>query len=119
MRGKRVELSREDEQIAWLVRKGQATGTAVPGGFELLMKKTRDANGEERLIPRVNVCSQGKQTGRKRDAGRDHSTTHFAVIFEGLLRITDTNAFLQTLVQGIGPAKAFGFGLLSLARAAS
>jgi CRISPR system Cascade subunit CasE len=41
--------------------------------------------------------------------------THFAVVFDGLLRVTDTGAFTETLVHGLGSAKAFGFGLLSIA----
>lgn len=36
--------------------------------------------------------------------------------FEGVLTITDGTRFLRTLRRGIGPAKAFGFGLLSVAR---
>lgn len=115
MKGKRVELRREDEQIDWLIRKGQVMGKDVSGGFDLLMKKVKDVKGEERLVPYVKVCCEGKQTGRKRDAARGHSMTHFAVLFDGLLRVTDTNAFLETLVRGIGPGKAFGFGLLSVA----
>jgi CRISPR system Cascade subunit CasE len=115
MKGKRVELSRENEQIDWLIRKGQAIGKDLPGGFDLLMKKVRDVKGEMRLVPCVNVCPEGKQTGRKRDEARGHATTHLAVLFEGLLRVTDTNAFVQTIVRGIGAGKAFGFGLLSVA----
>lgn len=40
-----------------------------------------------------------------------------AGIFDGLLEVTDAAAFRQTLACGIGPAKAFGFGLLSIAPA--
>lgn len=36
--------------------------------------------------------------------------------YEGLLTVTDTERFRQTIIQGIGPAKAFGFGLLTVAR---
>lgn len=115
MKGKRVELRREDEQIAWLIRKGQGREKGVPEAFELLMKKGKDAEGKKRLIPRVNVCCEGKQTGRKRDAAHEHATTHLAVLFEGIMRVTDTNAFLETIVCGIGVGKAFGFGLLSVA----
>ncbi len=115
MNGKRVEVRREDEQIDWLIRKGQGMEKGVPGGFTLLMNKIGDLKGEEQIVPRVNVCSEGKQKGRKRDAVCGHAITHLAVLFEGLLRITDTNAFLETIVRGIGSGKAFGFGLLSVA----
>lgn len=115
MRGKRVELVHEEEQIAWLIRKGQEREKGIPGGFELLMKEIKEARGETRLVPRVNVCSEGKQKGRKWDEAGRHATTHLATLFEGLLRVTDRDAFLQTLIRGIGPGKAFGFGLLSVA----
>ncbi len=116
MKGKRVGLTREHEQIDWLIRKGKV-GNNVPGGFRLLMKGIRDANGEEQPIPCVRILPEGKQTGRKKDAARRHATTHLAVLFEGLLQVTDSPAFLETLAKGIGPAKAFGFGLLSVAPA--
>ena len=36
--------------------------------------------------------------------------------YEGILEVTNPDDFLNTLVSGIGPGKAFGFGLLSVAR---
>lgn len=114
MKGKRVELRREDEQIDWLIRKGQVMGKGEPGGFDLLMKKVKDIKGDERLVPHVKICCEGKQRGRKLDGAYGHATTHFAVLFDGLLRVTNTDAFLETLVRGIGTGKAFGFGLLSI-----
>ncbi|MEW6533425.1 MAG: type I-E CRISPR-associated protein Cas6/Cse3/CasE [Thermodesulfobacteriota bacterium] len=115
MKGKRVELTHEDEQIDWLIRKGREREKGKPGGFEILVKKVRDVKGEERQIPRVSAHSQGKQKGRKREAGPGHAMTHLAVLFDGLLQVTDTDAFLETLARGVGPGKAFGFGLLSIA----
>ena len=40
---------------------------------------------------------------------------HFAVCFEGVLKVTDEDLFTETVENGIGSAKGFGFGLLSLA----
>jgi CRISPR system Cascade subunit CasE len=115
MRGKRVELVREEEQIEWLVRKGRGTETHKSGGFEILTNEVKNSNGGVQLIPRVNVCCEGKQKGRKRQEERSCETIHLAVRFDGLLRITDVDAFRETLSKGIGPGKAFGFGLLSVA----
>ena len=117
MKGKRVELTREEDQIAWLIQKGREREKDMPGGFDLLVKRVNDVSGGELLIPRVNVRCEGKKKGRKRDAVSGHATTHFAVVFEGLLRVTDANAFLETLARGVGSAKAYGFGLLSIAPA--
>jgi CRISPR system Cascade subunit CasE len=43
--------------------------------------------------------------------------THHAVRFDGLLVVTDPERLRHALRAGIGSAKGFGFGLLSLARA--
>ncbi len=42
---------------------------------------------------------------------------HFGVRFDGLLSVTDPARLLAAVQRGVGPAKAFGFGLLSLAPA--
>jgi len=114
LEGKRVGLLKEEQQIAWLIRKGCERERGKPGGFEILMKEIKDQNGEIRLVPRVTVCVEGKQVGRKKEAMNEHPMTHFAVRFDGLLRITEPDSFRETLAHGIGPAKAFGFGLLSV-----
>jgi len=117
LKGKRVGLLREEEQIAWLIRKGLEREKGKPGGFEILMKEVKNRNGEVRLVPRVNVCCEGKQKGRKMEEERPHETTHLAVRFDGVLKVTDPSVFRETIIKGIGPAKAFGFGLLSVAKA--
>ncbi len=48
---------------------------------------------------------------RSRSAGR----TFQGVLFEGSLQVVDAEAFRKALAHGIGPGKAFGFGLLSVA----
>ena len=40
---------------------------------------------------------------------------HSAVEFQGVLNVTDPAKFHETFARGIGPAKAFGFGLLVIA----
>ena len=102
LKGKRVELRSEEEQIDWLVRKGHGVGTHNLGGFEPFAHTVR-------------ISSVGKYTGYKSDQNRVHRTAHFAVLYDGLLRVTDKDAFLNTMIQGVGPGKAFGFGLLSIA----
>ncbi len=115
LRGKRVGLLREEEQIAWLIRKGRERERGVPGGFEILMRDVENRDGGITQLPRVSVRPEGKQRGLKVEAGRSHEMRHLAVRFDGLLRITDAAAFRETLTRGIGSAKAFGFGLLSVA----
>jgi len=109
MAGKRVGLVREEEQTAWLERKGRT------GGFALLSSGQTGGLVESRQPLAVEVRTEGKQTGRKRDHTHAHTMTHLSVLFDGRLRITDAEAFRETLLRGIGSAKAYGFGLLSIA----
>lgn len=51
------------------------------------------------------------KTGKKGEGQKLRS-----VRYEGLLEVTDPDVFRKTLISGIGPAKAFGFGLLSVTR---
>jgi CRISPR system Cascade subunit CasE len=115
LKGKRVELQREEEQLAWLAAKGRGDRKGVPGGFELLGSRIDDRDGDHHVVPRVRVRCEGKVTGRKKGANGGLTMTHLSVIFEGLLRVTDAEAFVETIRGGIGSAKACGFGLLSLA----
>ena len=58
---------------------------------------------------------------RKRKAGRGMiakgQIPHFGVRFDGTLTVDDPDALANAVRAGVGPAKAFGFGLLSLAPA--
>ncbi len=119
LRGKRVALLREEEQVDWLVRKGDERENGCPGGFEILAKEVHEQNDEIRQIVHVNTTIEGNQTGYKKDKNdekREHRMTHLAVRFNGLLRITDPDAFRETLIRGLGPAKAFGCGLMLVRR---
>ena len=42
-----------------------------------------------------------------------------AVTYEGVLTVTDTELFCKALTEGIGRGKAYGMGLLTVARIAS
>jgi len=89
----RVPLIREDEQRAWLRRKleGAAEIEAVT------------------LLPHPPLFF--RRGGR---AGKIATLT-----FEGLLRVQDPEALVTLLENGVGPAKAFGCGLLLVRRAAT
>ncbi len=94
--GKRVELRTVEEQLAWLQRKGEA------GGFVPLQAATRP----------------DKVAGaRPTDAGGGAGLTFGSVVLDGVLRVADADRFRETLIQGVGGARAFGFGLLSVAPA--
>ncbi len=90
--GKRVPVP-ADKLHQWLARQAAAGGfsiqensTTVQAGY-IFVSKTRDSKGQ-----------------RLR-----------SVRYEGILAVTDPDNFRNTLTRGIGPGKAFGFGLLSVA----
>ena len=90
--GKRHILRQEDEQMAWLHRKGADHGFAI---VELRI--------------RAGFRLQARTTD-------GYTTIHEGVTFDGFLRVTDPDNLHKAIEQGIGSAKGFGFGLLSLAR---
>jgi CRISPR system Cascade subunit CasE len=91
--GRRVELVQEEQQISWLQRKG------VDGGFKVLS---------------LRVGGVTKEKGQRRSP--QTPLTLAGVLFEGLLQVTDPQKFMtHSLARGIGPGKAYGLGLLSLA----
>ena len=103
--GKRIGLFHENDQVAWLLDKGQKGGFTIPGQW-------REENGVKGPDFRVDVIREGWVRCGK-EGHRDGE--FFAVRFEGLLTVTDPVLFRQALAQGLGSAKAFGFGLLSVA----
>jgi CRISPR system Cascade subunit CasE len=88
--GRRVGITDENKQLEWLRRK------AEQGGFRILQAYTH-------------------KDGRLTD--EPHKLEHFSVQFDGTLLVTDALKLADTVASGIGSAKSFGFGLLSLAPA--
>ena len=52
---------------------------------------------------------------RKRGRSGDHRVTLFGVRFDGVATVADSVALSEAVRSGVGPAKGFGFGLLSIA----
>ena len=92
--GKRHGLFQEADQLAWLQRKGQA------GGFRPVAVT---------LARKVELRSRATGT-----ANHQAPQKHLAVDFEGILEVTNPEKLVETLAAGIGPAKGYGFGLLSI-----
>jgi CRISPR system Cascade subunit CasE len=105
-RGKRVPIRGEPALTDWLVRQGQGHG------FEVA--ETPFAQDDRPpLGVRALRITEGRDVDWRVDGRHGH---HAGTDFEGLLRVTDANALASALRTGIGPGKAFGFGMLSLAR---
>jgi len=100
--GKRVELRGEEEWLEWLARKAEHHGFRLRG---------------VRGVALADVVAQriGRVVGSKPGAnGSQTKLTFFGVLFEGALEVRDRARFLEAVRAGIGPGKAFGFGLLSV-----
>jgi CRISPR system Cascade subunit CasE len=78
-------------------------------------KTTRNDAGF--TIKQCNLAGSTWISGYKnhRDEGHDPKLTFYAADFNGLLQVTDIQKLLSTIRQGIGSAKGFGFGLLTVA----
>ena len=99
---KRVDLRREEDQLAWLSRKG------ADGGFVVISVRANPEVPNARALP-------GERVTGWRVPGTPERMTFGSVLFEGVLRVTDAERFRETLASGIGSGKAYGFGLLSIA----
>lgn len=93
LEGKRVAVTGEPAQTDWVRRKLSS------GGFRLDGCRVRD---------------EGMIHGHRRESGA--AMTFLSVLYEGLVAVEDPAAALETITAGVGSAKAFGFGLLSVSR---
>ncbi len=88
--GKRKGLTGPCEILEWLHRKAQTNGFEVKeAGFDRIYWQDSKNGVKEKLLG--------------------------GVIFNGVLEVVDSEKLRQVVKNGIGPQKAFGFGLLSLA----
>lgn len=87
----RVFLSNEEDRYEWLKRKG------LQNGFEL--KWVRE-EGQEKIY--TNTNKQPKEGVR------------VGVRFKGELKVLDEELFKRAFVNGIGPGKSYGLGMLLL-----
>jgi len=97
-------------QLEWLSKK------ADQSGFELIRQDAADPESELARVTSRNTLDFRRRDPNLERVGR---VTISAVEFEGALRITDAQLLRSALVQGIGRSKAYGCGLLTLARRAS
>lgn len=91
---KRRILRESGDRQAWLERKAEQNGFAI-----------LDAQEQEQ----IHVFG-------KHGAGQGGVMHHDAYHYQGVLQITDAESFRKALQQGIGPGKAYGFGMMMVKR---
>jgi CRISPR system Cascade subunit CasE len=94
--GHRIGIYDETGQIEWLKRKADL------GGFRILNVRSLQEGKISDTIFRQNSSTQKMEM--------------LAILFDGELQVIDPEKVNETIRNGIGSGKGFGFGLLSLAR---
>lgn len=96
IKSNRVPLIKEEEQQNWLERKLRS--------WALL----------DNLL--IRPCHPMYFYKKDRENSKEYGGKIVPVAFEGILTVQVPDEFIEQIKQGIGPAKAFGCGLLSVAR---
>lgn len=79
-----------------------------------LRRKLADEAGSE-LISGQSTVLDARRNWKRGDQSELGWQTHVPVFFEGVLRVNDPVKLIEAVQKGIGSAKGYGFGLLSLA----
>lgn len=99
-------------QMRWLLERQERAG------FEIMCKpphrRLTEHGDTHELIVHDRHPLHFRRTS---EAGGENGVRFTKVTFEGHLQITDLVRFRQTLTQGLGKAKAYGCGLMTLAPA--
>jgi len=96
-------------QIGWLLKRQEQAG------FRVVEKAP-----ERQLIPeldRYELLVHNRRNLVFKKAGQRDPVTVVTATFDGRLEVTDPDALRRTLTHGLGKAKAYGCGLMTLAKA--
>lgn len=102
--GRRIPVGGTEARLAWLERK------ASGHGFRLL-----SVQGQPDVASAIVGPGQRYGGWRVGEDGRVARLSFDAVTFDGSLVVTAVEPFRAALASGIGPGKAYGFGLLTVA----
>ncbi|MER5349908.1 type I-E CRISPR-associated protein Cas6/Cse3/CasE [Kitasatospora sp. NPDC002551] len=108
---KRTAHLTQRHQAGWLLKQQERAGFTV---VEKAPERRLLAQGDEHelVVHRQRSVSFGKND--RVHAGR-HKVTLVTATYDGRLRVTDPDALRRTLTAGLGKAKAYGCGLMTLA----
>lgn len=105
-----------DQQTRWLLDRTRANGFRVPGAAGLTGDVARATDEDGTVVeiddPAISLVGRDLQKFRREGA----MVTLQKASFEGTLEVTDPSLLRSALVGGIGRAKGYGCGLLTLSR---
>ncbi|MFE0422314.1 type I-E CRISPR-associated protein Cas6/Cse3/CasE [Streptomyces sp. NPDC058953] len=131
VRGFRLGHRTVGAQLAWFLSRTErwgfdvpvsrtdppAPGVEQPGPADPPQPESESESGRESRTPdplrEVRVTARHRHSFKKN--GKGPGVTFQSATFEGRLRVTDPALFTARLLDGIGPSKAYGCGLLTLA----
>ncbi|MET8215121.1 type I-E CRISPR-associated protein Cas6/Cse3/CasE [Streptomyces hirsutus] len=99
-------------QLNWFLTRTTRWGFDIPMSPHL--DETRDTDGEPPRDIRI-TARQRRSFSKGSVTAKEAHVVMNSVTFEGHLRITDPSLLTERLLTGIGPSKAYGCGLLTLA----
>lgn len=109
-RGKVMAHVTPEQQLGWLAQRSAGAGFHLP---LLSAEETEDKVFDAAVIGRNNLSFFRKVEPDGKKRGRVSMRT---ARFSGHLEVTDVEKLRHTLTQGIGRARAYGCGLLTLAK---
>lgn len=100
-----VSVAHQEE---WLLKRAETRGFSI--------SRSMEGHHDLRIVERGTMRFGKSDNGRR--SRRNVITLAFAT-YEGVLEVTDAASLRATLISGIGRAKAYGCGLMTLAHTAS
>ena len=107
-RGKVVPHVTPQQQLMWLQERSASAGFRLPG---LQADAERGAVGSADVIRRDNLSFVKNESN-----ARSSKVSLRTARFSGILEVTDRELLRRSLTQGIGRARAYGCGLLTMAK---
>ena len=106
----------QDQQTQWVLERAEKCGFRVLTSAELGGDLPILEDGDGQRIDGANLLINGVERSIAEFKRGEHRVTLGIAAFEGVLEVTDPEALRRVLIHGIGRGKAYGCGLMTLAR---
>ena len=108
-RSKRIPIVKDEDRISWLASRAEGWG------FEIPQVSVNPSAGEVNDLA-VAIVEKERIRFQRGKSGKPGSlVTLNRVAFEGILTVKDPELLRSAMLNGLGAAKAYGCGLLTLA----